>query len=157
MSGRSRVAQVVLLGEAPGRGADPTRPLVGGRSGGRLQAAAGMTLRQYVEAFARVNLIDVEQVRDGKGSAFPMDLARERASVLADAFAGRRVLFVGRRVARAFGLRSDYLVWNGNTRFEWAIIPHPSGINQWWNDPENVERAGRFLRAAAGMDMGAAR
>ena len=27
-----------------------------------------------------------------------------------------------------------------------AVIPHPSGIVLWWNDPENRKRAGMFLR-----------
>lgn len=27
-----------------------------------------------------------------------------------------------------------------------AVVPHPSGVNRWWNEPANVEAAGRFLR-----------
>lgn len=31
-----------------------------------------------------------------------------------------------------------------------AVVPHPSGINRWWNDPANVEAARSFLREALG-------
>jgi hypothetical protein len=37
-----------------------------------------------------------------------------------------------------------FLRWHGGV----AILPHPSGVNHWYNDPRNVARARRFLRSA---------
>ncbi len=30
------------------------------------------------------------------------------------------------------------------------VMPHPSGIVRWYNDPTNVARASRFLRRLVG-------
>lgn len=27
-----------------------------------------------------------------------------------------------------------------------AVFPHPSGVNRWWNEPENVASAAAFIR-----------
>jgi len=62
----------------------------------------------------------------------------------------RRVLFVGRNVARAFGCNDlDWLQWvDDDTAEQVAVIPHPSGIVTWWNDKGNRDSAGRFLSEA---------
>ena len=56
------------------------------------------------------------------------------------------VLFLGRKVAEAFGFdfrRLGYLWWDGET--ECAVVPHPSGVNRWWNDWHNRTEASAFL------------
>ena len=62
-----------------------------------------------------------------------------------------RYLLCGRRVAAAFGFRADvaYLRWYRWEGKWYAVIPHPSGIVRWYNDPANVQRARRFLRRLA--------
>lgn len=56
----------------------------------------------------------------------------------------------GRRVAAAFDHRDPalpYLRWSEEGEpFRWAMLPHPSGVNRWWNEPENREAAREFLR-----------
>lgn len=47
------------------------------------------------------------------------------------------VFLVGHRVAAAAGLSTDYFRWMKIGSVPAAVIPHPSGVNRWWNDVEN--------------------
>lgn len=104
----------------------------------------------FMQRVDAVNLLGRWPGPQGKGSAFP--LAEARAAALALDVAGRaRVLLAGRRVAAAWPWRapSDYLRWEaGPGGVLLAVIPHPSGVNRWWNEPEHRDAARRFLRAA---------
>jgi uracil-DNA glycosylase len=155
-----------LVGQAPSRESDPTRPF-SGRSGARLAALAGVEHDRLAEAFRLRNVIDwyPGPGRGGeKGDAFPMRVARPAAIALARTFEiGASVILVGLNVARAFRVGSEKpLTWfrcavvhdlpGGVARFvgfRAAIIPHPSGINRWWNEPANELAAAEFLREAA--------
>lgn len=58
----------------------------------------------------------------------------------------RNVLFLGKQVAKAFGVFEDFLV-----EFEWnegraVVLPHPSGINLWWNSEANRALASDLLK-----------
>jgi uracil-DNA glycosylase len=60
------------------------------------------------------------------------------------------VLFVGKRVAQAFGYGDDELLtWHRHKAYNRATVPHPSGVNKWWNDSQNRERGEDFLRRVA--------
>jgi hypothetical protein len=158
----------LLVGEAPnraGQGRRANTTLTGGRIA-RLHPRAG--------GLARTNLLRAWPGPQGKGSAFPLDLARPAASrLLARTPAGVPLLLVGTRVAAAFGLaRQDYEYLEWMTRSfvrspkgcigvepweaprhaprEVAVLPHPSGIVLWWNDPENVEAALEFFARLLG-------
>lgn len=57
------------------------------------------------------------------------------------------VLLMGRRVAAACGMGdAPYLrrFRFGKTTF--VVVPHPSGMNRWWNDLDNRRRGYTFLR-----------
>lgn len=139
--------KTLLLGEAPSRTSDPLRPF-SGSSGDRLRLVLGGALRP---SYQLANLFSAWPGResDGKGSRWDAREARAAASALD--LRGRRVVFVGRRVARAFGHeRAPFLEWAEDERgFRFAVLPHPSGIVRWWNEPANVERARSFLLDAA--------
>lgn len=145
----------LLIGQAPGPNSDPRYPLLGGHSGERLRAVAGLSLREYVAAFDRVNLLASFPGRAAHGDVFPLGRARLAAAEMMASLVrrGGRVIFVGSNVAKAFDFREQELTWCG-----WigglvaAKVPHPSAVNLWWNDPENVRKAGRFLRGAAGKE-----
>ena len=89
----------------------------------------------------------------------PAAEARERAAALVPRLSGRRVLLLGSNVAGAFGFFDrPALRWQTFYHFDGethrrvgptALLPHPSGVNLWWNDPENRGRAARFMRALA--------
>lgn len=145
--------RVVLIGQAPSRTSDPRRPLTGGPVGSRIQALAGLTLRGYVETFERANLLGAFPGRGpGKGDLFPMREARGEAARWAPELGGRDLVFLGRKVADAFGFPpKPFLRWAwfdgpAGTVLRGACLPHPSGVNIWWNDERHRRRARRFLR-----------
>jgi hypothetical protein len=99
------------------------------------------------------NLLGRHPGMQGKGSAFPVDKARRAARRLERrAFPGRVVVLLGRRVCSAFGLATlapldcevhqDALV---------VHLPHPSGVNHWWNERANRRAARAALQVLLGL------
>lgn len=135
----------VLIGQAPGPSGidDP----LGGACGRRLSNLLGHDVSRFAR---RVNLLKKFPGKQGKGDAFPMDEARASAARFEFADDECCGLLVGKRVAAAFGLRADYFMWciRPDGRVVCAV-PHPSGINRWWNDSSNMDRARQFFRELA--------
>ncbi len=87
------------------------------------------------------------------GAAFPIKDAINAARdvIKSDALWDKNVLFVGKRLAGVFGFgKAPILEWqptphlpDGSVAFRFAIVPHTSGINRWWN--ENEYEGGEFL------------
>jgi hypothetical protein len=55
---------------------------------------------------------------------------------------------LGRRVADVFGVLANVgyfekKLYNGAEAY---VLPHPSGVNRWWNDPKNMHTAMVFMR-----------
>lgn len=107
-----------------------------------------------VEAFECRNLIERYPGPQGRGAAFPLDLAREAARELIPDMDGRRVVLLGSRLPRALYLEESPFEWRdvdvteSGFHMRYAVIPHPSGLNRVYNDPVNVERASATLREA---------
>lgn len=131
----------------------------------------GLTLEQYLGLFARDNVLHQVPPPDKRGGfSFPLDQARQQAGRvmdLASEHAGMVVL--GRRASRVFhwyrpsataGRRHvarDHLAY-----FNWymasasgdpmdssvraTVVPHPSGINRWWNRSDHRFEAERFFK-----------
>jgi uracil-DNA glycosylase len=151
------VPRPLLIAESPSRTSDPERPL-SGRSGDRLRALLGAELE---DVFAVANLLDSWPGRDaGGGSKLPPADARAAAVAILARCRRDRIVFVGSRVARAFGVPAPVLEpcrWYDARLFapfngrRWpaavALLPHPSGLCRFWNEPANVELARRFLRS----------
>lgn len=168
-------SKIVLLGEAPnpateGRPELWLRPDRSGvaHSANRLLEFTGYTARAYLELFERTNLLErcPPRTRTRAGREFPLDEARRAAVPFHHRARGRRVVVLGRRVASAFRWfyadEKDREGWRAGTRapvLEWisaraepvagdfsaAIVPHPSGVNQWWNHETNRARARAFF------------
>jgi hypothetical protein len=133
--GNVRAPPLFVIGESPSKTSDPAVAF-SGRSGARLRRL-GLDLDTCV----RSNLFPEHVTR------WSAPEARRAAREHAPGLAGRRVLFVGVRVARAFGVDPYPLMdWQLDDRFEYAVVPHPSGANRWWNEPSNVETARWFFR-----------
>lgn len=140
--------KALIIGEAPnarGRG-EP----IAGRCGQRLADLCGCSLDEFLAAFDRENVLKRYPGSAGKGAAFDLAPATRRATALKDRFRRKRtVLLLGYRAAKAFGIRSRYFEPVKVSRATVVVVPHPSGINRWYNEPKNRRRMGRFLRRLA--------
>mgnify|MGYP001576063991 FL=1 len=147
----------IIIGEAPSRNGDPKKPITGrpGRCLARAAFGAAADVPRFLAGFERKNLIGTWPGQEGKGSAWPVAAARKAAGTLLPELAGRTAILLGKRVARAFGMaRLAYFAWApikvaAGMRPAWVVVvPHPSGINRWWNDAANRKKAGGWLRVA---------
>lgn len=151
--------RTLLIGQAPGPRTDPELPLYpipSTSTGGRLARLMGLRRWEYLSLFDRMNLLPYHPGRHRRDDKFPMVPARLAARVLLPLLAGRRVVLVGRGVAKAFGVGSEFHEWGtlrvgkpcAVTRCRGtavvAVVPHPSGRNYWYNDPSNVLVAQEF-------------
>jgi len=133
----------LLVGEAnPYSGLEPRfalYPYPENSAGGRLcRYVLGMGTEEYVRRFDRVNLC---------GWDWKMKEARAKADeILADVIRlDLTAVLCGAKVAKAFGLTSvtaeeparlHHNVGGGLL----VLIPHPSGLCRYWNDPNTVMR-----------------
>lgn len=138
--------KTVIIGQAPSKRGDPANPLSRDPVASRLAGLFGVTKDEYLERFDRINLIGIWPGKKGKGDAFPMAEAAAAAEKLKDALLGRTVLFLGVATAKAFRYPYDALEWHSFNEGLAAVLPHPSGVNRWWNDEGNSERASVFCR-----------
>lgn len=135
----------LLVGEANPHGADPEMalyPLPERASGGRLAAILGLSRGEYLERFDRCNLCP---------STWSAASARRRAAEILAERAGGRIVLLGAKVSRAFGLHYRPFVHGriGPTAsVGYAVLPHPSGLNRLWNEAGSAESARMVLRAA---------
>jgi uracil-DNA glycosylase len=145
----------LLVGEAPSRATDGGPPF-SGRSGTYVAWLAQIPSGRVEDAFEPVNLLPRWPGPAGKASAFPLDEARFRGLLLLAAQPeGRTVVVAGRRAWAALGLpaSTSYLSTVERDGLRLALIPHPSGVNRFWNDLAAEKQAIRFLR---GLLSGAA-
>lgn len=145
-----------VYGQAPGRKPkeDPRIPFLGGRHGAFLAELAGVDERVLADLFTFRNVLDYYPgPRDGSaGDAFPMDEARASARELMEDWVwGDTVLFAGWNVARAFEFKTtSYYTWSEELvqGVHCVVVPHPSGLNRYWNERKNRVRAQGFWRQA---------
>lgn len=134
--------ELLLVGEAPNASGEGRRPNTT-FTGGRIAKMGGHDL-------PRTNLLREWPGPQGRGSAFPMSLARPAAKRLWRRKPKRvAFVFVGKRVSQAFGWKGEFFEWGDLDGRQVVSMPHPSGINQWWNDPANHEAASAFIAALA--------
>jgi uracil-DNA glycosylase len=141
----------IIIGQAPARGNDGKLPFAG-RSGSRLATLAGVGSSgdDIPNYFTLINLLDHYPGKEGKGDAFDMALATQAARKLTvelKAMRRTRILMMGKKVRRAMGVQGqwEYLEWFDFGPHRATVFPHPSGVNRWWNDRHNVDRAELFL------------
>lgn len=139
--------RALLLSLAPDRNTSGRQPF-SGTCGSRIAALAGISHEHLYHYFDAASLIGY----------WPADVPSRLVSTVSREMivAHERVIFVGRAVASCFGLRRlRPLVWqetmhNGST-FDAAVLPHPSGLNRWYNDPAHAAAARAFLRDAISL------
>jgi len=95
-----------------------------------------LTRRGYQDAFDRRNVLE--------GRQWSLAAAREAAQPLWSALERRTVVCLGLPVLSAWRLPAvPPLVWqypqhdilSGMGPERWCLMPHPSGLNRWYNDP----------------------
>lgn len=145
-----------LVGQAPSSTSDPGRPF-SGRSGMRIAELMGLDVERedwyelLRETFEPLNLLPDYLGKRERGDVFTMSIGRTMARALIEEFAGSRWVLVGAKVCRCFDVDAGRA-----PRCQWidlaprrvghvAMLPHPSGLNLWYNEPANVERARAFL------------
>lgn len=136
----------LIIGEAPSKNEVTERPIEG-RVGRRLAACAGLSFGDFLYHFERVNLLHERQETIGKGFTFDTVAARIEADRLRSTFVPDQVvLLLGGRVAEAFGIHDEYFTKHILNKAHAYLVPHPSGVNRWWNEAANVEKANAFMR-----------
>lgn len=142
--------KIVLIGQAPSKETDGGVPF-SGRSGRRIADLMGIRQAELGVRFALANVLDAwpGPSRFGKGDAFPLDAARLEVARLRRKLVGRRLVVFGASVAKVFGYdpREILLRFLSSDSGAIAYVPHPSGVNTWWNESANVAQAQRFLQS----------
>lgn len=109
-----------------------------GAAGDRVRRLLGMTDREYLGAFDRVNLVRLVR-RRGPWDAATAAVAAMR---LRDRAVGRDFVLLGARVCLAFGVPYEPFTRPGPRLW---VLPHPSGRCRAWNDRAAAGRARRLL------------
>lgn len=108
-------------------------PMPSGATGHRiwqmLHERTGASRAAYLRAFDRRNVLD--------SRTWNREAARSAGLTMWLSLEGRTVVLLGREVLRAMGLgQTAPLEWHLDTQ-RWCYMPHPSGLNHWYNDPVN--------------------
>jgi uracil-DNA glycosylase len=144
--------RVVIVGQAPSWSTRGQAKPFSGASGRRLAALLDVSHEELLDG--RVDLVNLLPRWPGRGDSnhplgdhFPMAAARSAARRLRVALDGCVVVMCGKNVRDAFGLTQDFFeMARVVDHFTYVVIPHPSGVNRWWNDEQNYQRAERYLR-----------
>ncbi len=93
---------------------------------------------EYMRVFDRRNLLN-EKFWDPVRS-------RRNSEDLWQTLEGHTVLVLGQAVRNVLWLSKEPpLLWRDHRGVRWCSVPHPSGLNRWYNDPENVTAVGMRL------------
>lgn len=144
----------VLVGIAPSPTGRPGEPAIAPRIGEPVRSPTARALQEALgcpvpHVFATTNLLE------RAGDERDLTLVRERGRQLLRILRGRRIVALGRVVTIALVGRS--LPWFEPHSVERAgqttvvVIPHPSGLNRWWNERKNRKHAALFLRTLASV------
>lgn len=149
---------MTFVGQAPSSSTERADMALVGESGARLARWAGLSPGEFHARATCVNVLARWPGAAAHGDLFPLDEARVAALQLAPSLDGRRVVFCGTLVAAAFRVQNPgFFAWRtcgyGPFEFEAATIPHPSGVNRYWNLPAHVAAAERFLHELFGQPL----
>lgn len=140
--------RIVFVGQQPNTYEDEGQPLIikPNSSGERLAKWMGVSPSEFTNNFARVNLNPWHD-----GDEFSPNYHIAAAKNLYELLYGRRVVLLGPAVAEAFGVsRRDYVYFrfydHPEAHFIYAVMPHPSGLNRLYNDPQIMAQAKNFLQ-----------
>lgn len=99
-----------------------------------LHERTGASKTQYLRAFDRRNLLNRRtwQTTDARSAACRF-LTQDCGRIPA----GTTIVVLGAETARALGLDAPLVDPTGDMSLTWRRLPHPSGRNLWFNNPNN--------------------
>lgn len=90
----------------------------------------GVSRLQYMRGFERINLLTAREW-------CPIEARRQSAGLL-ECLRGRTVLVAGRSTSNVLWLPAQTeLKWAEARGVKYCYLPHPSGLNRWYNDKVN--------------------
>lgn len=143
-----------LIGESLSPDPDVEEPLCTHTTSGR--RLADLLPGDYESDYSRENLLDF-RVRVGCWRKWHRDRARAAATRLLsdiDLVGVLNLILLGRQVAEAFGLVQPSRMYSrrifapNGVVARVIVIPHPSGLNRWWNEAASARLCRLFLRGA---------
>lgn len=147
-----QVSKTILLGMNSPQSDDPERALwpwnwasTGGRilkmleESGQRRGVERFPPEWYVTGFERVNVLDRRNWDAG--------LARAAAPMIHERIVGRRVVVCGLQTLRVMNMQKrPWMQWNPpGDEVRYCVIPHPSGLTHFYNNPRNRAAVGDFL------------
>lgn len=114
----------LILGHSPGPGRDLTRRVLDCRSGRRLAELAGTTIQEVLDRCDTHNAFVTGEESTPE--------ARRHVRRLLGRY--RTVMILGVATARLVRFAAPSV--DGDV----FALPHTSGLNHWWNDPDNLDR-----------------
>lgn len=132
------IQKPVLVGMNNPLSSDPRyalAPYPSGVAGHRLwrmlNDVCGVHRAEYMRSFERMNALTALQ--------WDVHAARRESAGLMDRLAGRKVCVLGRDTLNALYLPGTVppLRWQMHGSTQWCYMPHPSGLNLWYNDDIN--------------------
>lgn len=153
--------RLTFIGQAPSRETDGKPPFTG-RCGAFLATLLGTTQEKMLTDHDFFNVLNYWPGKGIGGDKFPVSEAIKAANQMTPKLVGRTVVLLGSNVARAFGVKNfQYFEWYQIRDPEHTsrvlvhsitIVPHPSGVNRYYNKLENREQASKFLRSLAAQN-----
>ena len=137
--------KIGLVGQAPSRRGDPRKPLAG-PNGQKIALLAGMSYDELI-ACRRRHLNPQYSRKHGKSDAFDHAKGHANAADVLLDWRVERIVLLGKNVARCFGFRDlPFLAEIRVYGRRFLIFPHPSGVNRWWKERQNEQRARQLLQ-----------
>lgn len=97
-----------------------------------LSERTGASQEDYVRVFDRRNLLSERHWDPVR--------ARRESETLWERLEGRTVLVLGQAVRCVLWLPDEPpLLWRVSSGVRWCSVPHPSGLNRWYNEPVHRE------------------
>lgn len=146
--------RLLFVGQAPSRESEGNPPFTG-KCGKFLAELMGTTQEQMLLDHDFINVLDHWPGRDLTGDRFPPREARVAAKAKMGQLRGRVVVMLGHGIVRAFGsTQFRYLQWyelrhpdnfaDVVSKYV-TVVPHPSGVNRYFNKIDNRLIVGKFL------------
>jgi len=144
----------LIVGECPGDSTDPRLPMFPHpeiSAAARLLGYSNMEPWDFMTRMLRTNLCPTiwdSEIAELRVQLLKIALMKHRTDL--------RVLLLGAKVQRAWGIKSREkfgwcTIFYGDASIVVGWIPHPSGLNRLYNEPENQLLAGRYVRWTAGL------